>query len=314
LFILQAYILILNIAIVVYSSGIHPYIKWPIVVFSFLAGIAFAFFPLQDRPLSKWVFLFIKAIYSPTVFVWKKIEPKPQIFQPESSQKTPTSQQTPTIPPATPIQQAMAVQPVAEGSEKLEKTEKEFLTKVSAHFKSPPPPPNQRAHTLQELIEKRQKAIGIPKTPSVKIEAGKKTKDGFQTDPPPASSTGGQITPIAGLKASRIKAAHFSPRAAPPNPPTKANIVVGQALDTKGNIIEAAILEIKDFEGRSVRALKTNKLGHFMIVTPLQNGTFELITEKDGFSFDNLSFKAKGEIISPIAITGRKQVNESVNQ
>ena len=113
------------IAIIVYSSGIHPYIKWPVVVISFLSGIAFAFFPLQDRPLSKWVFLFIKAIYSPTIFTWKKVEPKPQIFQPESLQKTPMSAQAPITPTAIPIQQVVTI-PVDKGSEKLEKKESRF--------------------------------------------------------------------------------------------------------------------------------------------------------------------------------------------
>ena len=75
-----------------------------------------------------------------------------------------------------------------------------------------------------------------------------------------------------------------------------------------GKIIEAAILEIKDASGRPVRAVKTNKLGHFLIVTPLQEGIYEIISEKEGFEFNDVSFEAKGDIIPPIAIRAKKRV------
>ncbi|MBU0569999.1 carboxypeptidase-like regulatory domain-containing protein [Patescibacteria group bacterium] len=276
------------IAIIAYSSGIHPYIKWPIIVFSFLSGIAFAFFPLQDRPLSKWVFLFVKAIYSPTVFIWKKIEPKPQIFQPESSQKADVNLQTPVIGPTTPLQQVITTQPIDTGSIKLDKTEKEFLTKVSQHFEAQPPSPHPQPQAVQP-------------TPSLtKAEIGKKElMENYQIGPLP--------TPT---KILEIQAAQFSQKAAPPNPPIIANIVVGQVVDSDNKIIETAILEIRDEEGRPKRALKSNQLGHFMIVTPLLDGKYEMITEKDGFVFDNLSFEATGEIIPPIIVQAKKQTSQ----
>jgi hypothetical protein len=93
--------------------------------------------------------------------------------------------------------------------------------------------------------------------------------------------------------------------AAPPNPPTVANTVVGQIFDKEGKIVNGAILEIRDAAGRPVRALRSNMLGHFIIVTPLQNGAYEIIPEKEGLAFDTLTFEARGEIIPPIAIRAR---------
>src|SRR6266498_2906030 len=58
------------VALVVYSTNFPAIVKWPLILGSFLTGVAFAFFPLQDRPLSKWITLFIQAIYSPTIFLW----------------------------------------------------------------------------------------------------------------------------------------------------------------------------------------------------------------------------------------------------
>jgi hypothetical protein len=46
-------------------------------------------------------------------------------------------------------------------------------------------------------------------------------------------------------------------------------------------------------------------LGHFIIVTPLANGTYEIITEKEGINFEPVSFEAKGEIIPPMAINAK---------
>jgi len=99
--------------------------------------------------------------------------------------------------------------------------------------------------------------------------------------------------------------AQFSPEAAPPLPPDSPNIVVGQVIDSTGKMIEGAILEIRDSLGRPARAFKTNKAGHFRIVTPLDPGKYKVTIEKDEFDFDPLSIEAKNEIIPPIAIKAK---------
>jgi hypothetical protein len=85
-------------------------------------------------------------------------------------------------------------------------------------------------------------------------------------------------------------------------------------MDSNGKIVEGAIMEIKDIAGRPVRALKTNKLGHFMIVTPLMNGRYEIVTEKEGQVFEPITFETKGEIIPPIAIKGKNLVKTVVEE
>jgi hypothetical protein len=79
-------------------------------------------------------------------------------------------------------------------------------------------------------------------------------------------------------------------------------------MDRDGKIIEGAILEIKDAQGHPVRALRSNKLGHFMTVTPLPNGNYEMSIEKNGFTFEPFSFLAKGELIPPIAIKSKESL------
>lgn len=45
---------------------------WPAIAILALLGVAFAFMPIADRPLDYWVRAFLKAVYSPTQFVWSK--------------------------------------------------------------------------------------------------------------------------------------------------------------------------------------------------------------------------------------------------
>jgi hypothetical protein len=60
--------------------------------------------------------------------------------------------------------------------------------------------------------------------------------------------------------------------------------------------------------GRPVRAVRTNKVGHFLIVTPLQNGKYEIISEKEGLNFDSFTFDATGGIVPPILIKAKNNI------
>lgn len=57
-----------------------PILRMPLAGIIGLAGVAFAFFPIQERPLDKWLILFFKSITSPTQFLWRKEEIIPDIL------------------------------------------------------------------------------------------------------------------------------------------------------------------------------------------------------------------------------------------
>lgn len=63
-------------------------------------------------------------------------------------------------------------------------------------------------------------------------------------------------------------------------------------------------MEIRDEYGRPIRALRSNKLGHFMAITPLDNGKYSIVSEKDGYQFVSVNFEAEGKIIPPILVEG----------
>jgi hypothetical protein len=87
----------------------------------------------------------------------------------------------------------------------------------------------------------------------------------------------------------------------------KPNVVSGVVKDMQGTVLDGILLIVKDNRGDPVRAFKTNKLGEFILATPLDNGmyTLEVSSVNDTpLSFDIISVEARGEVIPPIEIVG----------
>lgn len=87
-----------------------------------------------------------------------------------------------------------------------------------------------------------------------------------------------------------------------PSPPNKPNKVVGMVLTPANELINDAIVEIKNRLGQVVRAVKTNSLGQFFITTPLPEGEFILEVEKEGYQFNQLQLILEGKVVSPLEI------------
>jgi hypothetical protein len=84
------------------------------------------------------------------------------------------------------------------------------------------------------------------------------------------------------------------------------NVINGVVADQQGELLEGAILVIKDSEGTPVRALKTNKLGQFTISTPLRNGTYSIEGEKENYVFEPIYQEVTGTILPPLEIRAKK--------
>lgn len=306
------------LSLAIYSSSLPTYFKWPLMVITFLFGIAFAFFPFQDRPLATWLILFFKAIYSPTIYIWKQGSEKREFFVSENTAVSTDASD----------QQASAASSTAQTSQdssttsistKLESGEAEFLSKVERQLETPniiiPPPVTQTpqipvTQTPQATVaEPTRNTVSVVITEPVKVDVAPETVKQTVEENIKPTTLDEKFVPAQTQTLSGVVSANFIPEASPPLPPNIANVIVGQVLDPNGKIIDGAILEILDPQGRPLRALKSNKLGHFMIVTPLANGTYNLVTEREGYEFDPVSIDAKGEIIGPIAIISKNASN-----
>ncbi len=288
------------ISIVLYGSSLSAYVKWPLIIMFFLGGVAFAFFPLQDRPLSVWVTLFLKAIYSPTKYAWKKAAKKPQFFQPEPTAQMQTTQLPQPEDVDTDLIKHNVTFPAHPDESQTEETQDDAQAKKDIKpLKLPQEETVQKKPTPSE--------IRIPQKQKVQVDHHEKDIYKEKSDVAPEQvQTPTTVTPIMGSKIQGGQQAQFSIEASPPTPPTRPNVVVGQVMDPQGKIVEGAILEIKDDEGRPARALKTNKLGHFLIVTPLVDGKYTILTEKEGLHFEPINILAEGKIIQPIAIWAKE--------
>lgn len=173
-------------------------------------------------------------------------------------------------------------------------------------YETPPSTPSNE--NKLNVVKEPKKEIVAPREQRIALE-----KKGFQTPTStPQNTVAGQATEVSQtLPETQLPPAPVGQPSenaggvAPPLPPSQPNIIVGQVIDQKGNILDGAILEVKDPLGRPVRALRTNKTGHFMIVTPLGNGKYQLLTEKEGHSFDPIEIEAKGNLIPPITIKAK---------
>ncbi len=300
------------VGLLFYASPLIGIIKWPFAIVSVILGALLAFVPLEERPLEKWIFAFFKAIYSPTLFYWKKTVAPQKFFQDESIGPAPVV--------GSPEQEAALKSYMStnkQGSSflsKLDSGEQGFLAMLGGLFAG--------AKNIfvapaiaQPAVEKKPIEIPVsvpvkiasPSTPHFVVEEKAQVAD-------VAGATSHEVSPIvAGNEIISTNQAIFSIDAAPPSPPTIPNVIVGQVVDENRKIVEGAIMEIKDELGRPIRALRSNKLGHFITVTPLDNGRYGIATEKDGYEFTPVSFDATGSLIPPILVQGKKVVSSTVN-
>lgn len=340
------------ISLIFYATPLPGVIKWPLVVIFALIGAALAFLPIEERPLSSWVFAFFKAVYSPTLY---NSDPKSaeEVFS-KSSAVLPDS-------PAPLVNQTDGTtETVPEEIQKLEQQEKSFMSRITTLFsttsqavqastkspvsaqpqqhypqpvpKSTPIAPQQSqvsqvplGEVLSQNIQEEQanefttqprsgpifriEEIGVPAQTSVKVGQTIPIQD---AQPAPRPIANPILTPVftSGTAASSSplsQQAVFTPDAAPPSPPEIPNTIVGQVLTYNGKIVEGAILEIRDAPTKTpVRAIRTNKVGHFMTVTPLKDGDYEIMTEKEGLTFDQIKFTATGRLIPPIQVKAKE--------
>ncbi len=288
------------LGLIIYALPIPGIFKWPLIIFFSFAGFAFAFLPFNERPLSNWVLSFFKAIFAPTQFIWTKTTQRPEIFEPPTF-KTGATVESRFKSDKEGLKQYLASLPLTESKNPLDQQEESFLKEVTNLF---------------QIAQPAEVNIPSPRvTPS-------QPQPSFQTTPlPPYRQRPQPIKPVArpsqtkprpvvlpqrpGRPRKPTVEAKINPALLIPTPPTRPNIIVGMVLDSGGKIVEGAILEIRNAQGLPVRALKTNRLGQFMIVTPLENGPYEIEVEKEGYHFDIIKIEAKGEIIKPIEIRAK---------
>ena len=215
------------ITILVHNLPLPFFFRYPLELVLLLLGIGLAFVPIEGRPLDKWIIAFIKSIYSPTQYIWKK----QKIDLTPAPTKTPTKSK-PTISSPT-------------------------KTKTTPSSFSPPIKTSSKSVITPSPIPKPKKTSSTSQTPTTNL-------------------------PI-------------------PFTPTTPNTLVGLTLTPDTHILDTALIEIIH-NGLTVRATKSNKLGQFLFAKPLEDGLYQIKTEKPDFKFNIYSLKLDGNIVKPLKI------------
>lgn len=63
-----------------FSTNWPSLIRLPLAFFSGFSGFAFAFMPIEERPLDRWFVNFVRSVYSPTQFIWHKSPRVPEFW------------------------------------------------------------------------------------------------------------------------------------------------------------------------------------------------------------------------------------------
>jgi len=288
-----------------YASPLAPIVKWPLIAFFVFMGVALAFMPVQERPLDQWILAFVKAVFSPTQFTWKKQPKIPDLFM--TRPKGTLVKKTSVLPPdQKKLAEYLGTLPV-ETTNPLDQQEESYLKKTLNLFQLTKMP----GVILSPALAPQPMT---PKPPSPPVFLKTKPKPVIsppvKTKPPlPRKRIPLPEEPVS-FKKKPVVEAKYSSTLPFPEKSEQINTLVGMVLDPEGKIIEGAIIEIRDKQGIPVRALKTNKLGQFRSVTPLENGDYEMEIEKAAFQFDLQKIKLTGAIVEPLEIRAKNTKHE----
>ncbi|MPN06892.1 hypothetical protein SDC9_154149 [bioreactor metagenome] len=250
------------------------------------AGILLAFVPFEDRPLEVWIKAFIKSIYSPTIYTYKK-KTVENWLDLDLSKNISTATTNAKVPSGNERENSLKKSGMKLG---------DYLQMNSLTDKKNEPVEINNKIDENQVIKTEVEVKEVKIEPEVKIEKNENKE--MNTADWRDTKTG------LDLKSEKLGATGEAVFGTIPMPdiPEIANVVVGMATSNEGKIIDGVIVEIQDEHGNPSRVLKTNSLGQFKTSTPLADGKYLLIAEKDGYIFDWVNLELSNQIVQPIKI------------
>lgn len=313
----------------VFLTKDYPLIAWPLIAVFVLMGLAFAFLPIESRPLDYWLIAFLKAVYTPTKRVWRKngktfkdeplfqsrmvmfmsgVQPTPSFYPQAPLVVFPAPGQTPPPtpnPPPAPLPTPEELKKTVDLARQAQSLQMKIIQneRTLAHIKeSAAQPTSVPVDYTQEVNKILTDLQNLMSQASVIKQQLQKVED--DREPKPAIPLAPVISPR--IMKEKIKVVMpLRQKQTTIALTTFPNVINGIVKDNQNNYLEGVVAVIYDKEGLPVRALKTNKLGQFTGSTPLPNGTYTLELEKDTFTFDVLQIELTGGVLPPLLITAK---------
>lgn len=274
------------LAVLVNTTALPFFIKWPLMLVLAAGGLALAFLPYQDRPLETWIGAFLKSVYSPTVFLYKKKKPENWLDIDLTKKIEKEEEEKIEVP------------------QKEEKKVREFINSLPSVGREEkireelrPEEAEKIAESMEEKTEKKLETRNGKPEGEEKLET-KNEKEEVEKQIP---------GPRLDLKTQKLEATGDAVFGSIPMPsmPETPNVLVGMVLSAEGKIVEGAIVDLQDKNGNSARVLKTNQLGQFKTLTPLSQGKYLVVTEKGDLKFDRVEVELDGKIVQPLKIIAK---------
>lgn len=292
------------LAILINSTKIVVLIKWPLMLMAGGTGLLLAFVPFEDRPLEIWVKAFIKSIYSPTIYTYKKKNDENWL----DLDFTKLNKES-----ADDVEKPIKNENLFVVGEEIRDGSKSFVIREKSKFDKDVALARQKLSeevVLEEEEERENKSSLIDKdktSPMAVVRSVSRNQDEVKNktvDEEVVTSSRETKKVDLNLKREKLEATGKAVFGTIPMPdrPDIANVIVGMATSSEGKIVDGVIVEIQDEHGIPTRVIKTNSLGQFKISTPLANGRYLIIAEKEGYNFDRVNVDLTGKIIDPIRI------------
>lgn len=326
---------------IAFSLPVSFIVKFPFMAIFLSFGVSFAFFSIEGRPVDTMIFNFIKAVFSPTQYVYQRsliTQPLPNETKKEDETVLKGTAAAPQVLireenkldkkefdffhmlsqmltplPNAPIQTG-GTEPPAQTpppEKKEEEIKTEVLTKELEKAKEEEKILQEKGAPLEEFQNAHEKVLELEKTLSQTVlEKQRLEQELVELKKQLEQTKKEQVykpTVAEELKETqnvRVIPKELGKAKGVPTPPQYPNVISGIVKDPRGNPLQNILVEVKDFEGNPVRAFKTNALGQFNASTALGNGKYTILFEDpSGLNkFDSVAFEAKGDIILPIEV------------
>ncbi len=250
------------LAFLVYKTNLIGIVKWPLILLCAGLGAAVAFVPIEERPLDHWIKTFFKNIYKPTKFFWKKANKVADFFSYQI-----TSNQDDFFAPDVNFAPARQ-QRVFEYLKSIPADEKIDDFDLAENQK------------INEILNEFN-SVHVDQS-EVQIQTKKQEKPNLKT------------------RVRKLKAPQEQTLVA--NRDHLPNQIFGLVINESGQAVTQALIEIQNQSGESLRIIKSDQSGNFIVNTPLENGHYLVLAEKDTYKYPPLQIELRGEVLNPLVI------------
>lgn len=176
-----------GLAYVCFMLFSNPILKWGGVGIFCLIGLAFAFIPFGERGLDQWIVNFVKAMYVPNQFIWKKVALVPNVFSYQNIDIL-KSELITLSPTASRRKIEAFLQTQERPKDDFEKLEESYVDKIRVAYAQMPR--TQVSVELSDLPQTQPQTItSVPTSPSLELPApktpGQKTLEQVALDQKP---------------------------------------------------------------------------------------------------------------------------------